>query len=258
VLIVLISPTGWTRSSRNTLYFLGKRRRPGAVDYSIQLLSTSSFINMKGAKVHGSTVDDIKMPHKKPKVGGGAPKRKILEGSPQTNGKWIKQEPSEDFQEFVRVLKENVSVDEIREILRENPQNPETLGFQALDTIKNSHPPQWLAPPPELANNAKTASKYLFSQIVPKAPKCPLSSLLTDNFDAEQIWQQIDLQAQPLLASLKRRVKISTKPPKTLSLLVNDHEPKSTLGDRGREADDVDEDSEDDDVDTEVEEMESS
>lgn len=140
----------------------------------------------------------------------------------------------------------------------ENPQNPETLGVQALDTIKNSHPPQWLAPPPELTNNAKTASKYLFSQIVPKAPKCPLSSLLTDDFDAEQIWQQIDLQAQPLLASLKRRVKNLDKTSKTLGLLVNDHEPKSTLGNRGREADDVDEDSEDDDVDAEVEEMESS
>lgn len=73
--------------------------------------------------MHGSAGDDIKMPHKKPKVGGGAPKSKRPEGSPQTNGKWIKQEPSEDFQEFVRVLKENVSVDEIREILRENGQD---------------------------------------------------------------------------------------------------------------------------------------
>lgn len=135
---------------------------------------------------------------------------------------------------------------------------PETLGVQALDTIKNSHPPQWLAPPPELANNAKTASKYLFSQIIPKAPKCPLSSLLTDDFDAEQIWQQIDLQAQPLLASLKRQVKNLDKTSKTLSLLVNDREPKSTLGNLGGKADDAEEDSEDDDVDDEVEEMESS
>lgn len=140
----------------------------------------------------------------------------------------------------------------------ENPQTPEMLGVQALDTIKNSHPPQWLAPPPELANNAKTASKYLFSQIVPKAPKCPISSLLTDDFDAEQIWQQIDLQAQPLLASLKKRVKNLDKASETLSLLVNDHEPKSTRGDQGREVDDADEDSGDEDMDAEVERMVSS
>lgn len=140
----------------------------------------------------------------------------------------------------------------------ENPQTPEMLGVQALDTIKNSHPPQWLAPPPELANNAKTASKYLFSQIVPKAPKCPISSLLTDDFDAEQIWQQIDLQAQPLLASLKKRVKNLDKTSETLSLLVNDHEPKSTRGDQGREVDDADEDSGDEDMDAEVERMVSS
>lgn len=140
----------------------------------------------------------------------------------------------------------------------ENPQTPEMLGVQALDTIKNSHPPQWLAPPPELANNAKTASKYLFSQIVPKAPKCPISSLLTDDFDAEQIWQQIDLQAQPLLASLKKRVKNLDKASETLNLLVNDHEPKSTRGDQGREVDDADEDSGDEDMDAEVERMVSS
>lgn len=140
----------------------------------------------------------------------------------------------------------------------ENPQTPETLGVQALDTIKNSHPPQWLAPPPELANNAKTASKYLFSQIVPKAPKCPISSLLTDDFDAEQIWQQIDLQAQPLIASLKKRVKNLDKTSETLSLLVNDHEPKPTRGDQGREVDDADEDSGDEDMDAEVERMVSS
>lgn len=140
----------------------------------------------------------------------------------------------------------------------ENPQTPEMLGVQALDTIKNSHPPQWLAPPPELANNAKTASKYLFSQIVPKAPKCPISSLLTDDFDAEQIWQQIDLQAQPLLASLKKRVKNLDKTSETLSLLVNDHEPKSTRGDQGKEVDDADEDSGDEDMDAEVERMVSS
>lgn len=140
----------------------------------------------------------------------------------------------------------------------ENPQTPEMLGVQALDTIKNSHPPQWLAPPPELANNAKTASKYLFSQIVPKAPKCPISSLLTDDFDAEQIWQQIDLQAQPLLASLKKRVKNLDKTSETLSLLVNDHEPKSTRGDQGREVDDADEDSGDEDMDPEVERIVSS
>lgn len=140
----------------------------------------------------------------------------------------------------------------------ENPQTPETLGVQALDTIKNSHQPQWLAPPPELANNAKTASKYLFSQIVPKAPKCPISSLLTDDFDAEQIWQQIDLQAQPLIASLKKRVKNLDKTSETLSLLVNDHEPKPTRGDQGREVDDADEDSGDEDMDAEVERMVSS
>lgn len=43
--------------------------------------------------------------------------------------------------------------------------------------------------------------------IKPHAVKSPFDSLLTDGFDAEQIWQQIDLQTQGLVSSLRRDVK---------------------------------------------------
>ncbi|XP_017227939.1 M phase phosphoprotein 10 [Daucus carota subsp. sativus] len=76
-----------------------------------------------------------------------------------------------------------------------------------LDRLKSTAPPLFLSPSPELAESARSASKHLFNLLKPYAPKSPFDSLLTDGFDAEQIWQQIDLQTQPLLSSLRRDVK---------------------------------------------------
>ncbi|KAM1478777.1 hypothetical protein ACFX2I_026157 [Malus domestica] len=38
-------------------------------------------------------------------------------------------------------------------------------------------------------------------------PKSPLHRVLIDRFDAEQIWQQIDLQSQPLISTLRHDLK---------------------------------------------------
>eukprot|EP00252_Welwitschia_mirabilis_P013251 TRINITY_DN29206_c0_g1_i1.p1 TRINITY_DN29206_c0_g1~~TRINITY_DN29206_c0_g1_i1.p1 ORF type:complete len:594 (-),score=170.04 TRINITY_DN29206_c0_g1_i1:407-2188(-) len=80
-------------------------------------------------------------------------------------------------------------------------------GVEALHQIKESEPPQWLAASPRLREATRSASTYLFSELLPSVPKCPLPALLTDNFDAEQIWMQLDLQARPLLSSLRPRLK---------------------------------------------------
>ncbi|KAL8091692.1 M phase phosphoprotein 10 [Apium graveolens] len=76
-----------------------------------------------------------------------------------------------------------------------------------LDRLKSTPPPQFLSPSPQLADSARSASKHLFNLIKPHAVKSPFDSLLCDGFDAEQIWQQIDLQTQGLLSSLQRDVK---------------------------------------------------
>lgn len=85
--------------------------------------------------------------------------------------------------------------------------NVSNAGVEALRRLKATEPPSWLAPNPSLAEAARTASKYLFSSLKPFSPKSPLEQLLVDGFDAEQIWQQIDIQSQPLLSTLRRRVK---------------------------------------------------
>lgn len=86
-------------------------------------------------------------------------------------------------------------------------------GFEALHHLKSAEPPLFLTPSPELSKAARVASEYLFASLNPYAPKCPFSHLLTEGFDAEQIWQQIDLQAQPLLSSLRRQVRNFEKNP---------------------------------------------
>ncbi|KAF7806070.1 Mpp10 protein [Senna tora] len=56
-------------------------------------------------------------------------------------------------------------------------------------------------------------------KLLPFSKKSPLDQLLVDGFDAEQIWQQIDLQSQPLLPSLRRRVNRLQKNPEEISKL---------------------------------------
>lgn len=76
-----------------------------------------------------------------------------------------------------------------------------------LDRLKSTPPPQFLSPSPQLAESARSASKHIFNLIKPHAVRSPFDSLLCDGFDAEQIWQQIDLQTQGLVSSLRRDVK---------------------------------------------------
>ncbi|XP_027330177.1 U3 small nucleolar ribonucleoprotein protein MPP10 isoform X2 [Abrus precatorius] len=92
-------------------------------------------------------------------------------------------------------------------------------GVEALRRLKATDPPSWLAPNPSLSETARIASQYLFSSLRPFAPKSPLDQLLVEGFDAEQIWQQIDLQSQPLLSTLRRRLKKLAKNPEAISQL---------------------------------------
>ncbi|TKY55217.1 U3 small nucleolar ribonucleoprotein MPP10 [Spatholobus suberectus] len=90
---------------------------------------------------------------------------------------------------------------------------------EALRRLKATDPPSWLAPNPALSEAARTASQYLFSSLKPFSPKSPLDQLLVEGFDAEQIWQQIDLQSQPLLSALRRRLKQLAENPEEISRL---------------------------------------
>lgn len=99
----------------------------------------------------------------------------------------------------------------------ENTSND--AGVEALRLLKATEPPSFLTPNPALSEAARTASQYLFSSLKPFSPKSPLDQLLVDGFDAEQIWQQIDLQTQPLLSTIRRRVKQLVENPEEISQL---------------------------------------
>ncbi|KAJ1439074.1 U3 small nucleolar ribonucleoprotein complex, subunit Mpp10 [Sesbania bispinosa] len=97
--------------------------------------------------------------------------------------------------------------------------NASDAGAEALRRLKATDPPSWLAPNSSLSETARAASQYLFSSLRPFSQKSPLDHLLVDGFDAEQIWQQIDLQSQPLLSTLRRRLKQLAKNPQEISQL---------------------------------------
>lgn len=139
---------------------------------------------------------------------------------------------------------------------------PSEAGTEALRRLKATDPPSWLAPNPELSETARAASQYLFSTLRPFSQKSPLDHLLVNGFDAEQIWQQIDLQSQPLLSSLRRRLKHLAKNPEEINHLKvasegvkkTEEKKKKKLDESDEESDGFDEELDEDDEDEELDE----
>ncbi|KAM0979531.1 hypothetical protein ACFX13_015655 [Malus domestica] len=140
----------------------------------------------------------------------------------------------------------------------------------ALNSLKATEPTQLLAPSPMLSQTARAALQSLFSSIRPFTPKSPFDQLLVDGFDAEQIWQQIDLQSQPLISTLRRDLKQLEKNPdeiKTLKVVVQGEEKVLEAGNQGlkaeiggfdEELDGFDDDGDDEEAEEEEEEDEGS
>ncbi|KAL8217543.1 hypothetical protein R6Q57_020916 [Mikania cordata] len=130
-----------------------------------------------------------------------------------------------------------------------------SAGVEALIRLKQSEPPMYLSPSPELANVARIASEHLFALLKPYSPKSPFDRLLVeDKFDAEQIWQQIDLQSQPLISSIRRQVNKFEKDPQELRNMFKigkseQEKEENDDDDKGNEDDNEDDTEEGDDDD---------
>ncbi|KAH7863808.1 hypothetical protein Vadar_022253 [Vaccinium darrowii] len=80
-------------------------------------------------------------------------------------------------------------------------------GIDSLHLLKSAEPPLYLTSSENPSRAARAASEYLYSSLKPYTSKAPFERLLVDGFDAEHIWQQLDLQSQPLISSLWRKLK---------------------------------------------------
>ncbi|XP_074284336.1 M phase phosphoprotein 10-like isoform X1 [Silene latifolia] len=96
--------------------------------------------------------------------------------------------------------------------------------MEAINKLKSTDPPQFLSQNEDLSLASRKASEYLFAFLKPYSPKSPFDKLLTDGFDAEQIWQQIDIQSHPLISSLKRDIKRFEQNPLQISSLFKGNE----------------------------------
>ncbi|XP_068695223.1 U3 small nucleolar ribonucleoprotein protein MPP10-like [Montipora foliosa] len=98
-----------------------------------------------------------------------------------------------------------------------------------------SRPEAYLKPPISLEKENLALVKEIFDFCKKDEPKgsrslagtCPLQELLVDDFDLEQIWQEIELQNGPLLTLGKRDVQNVTQNAKNLTLLSA----RNSLGD---------------------------
>lgn len=93
-------------------------------------------------------------------------------------------------------------------------------GIEALEKLKSTEPPVFLAPS-SISEVARAVSQYLFTKLKPHDPKSQLDQLWVDGFDTEQIWQQIDMQSQHLLPSLRQEVNRFVKNPEEIRKLAN-------------------------------------
>ncbi|XP_076947586.1 M phase phosphoprotein 10-like [Bidens hawaiensis] len=125
-----------------------------------------------------------------------------------------------------------------------------SAGVEALHRLKQTEPTMYLTPSSDIATIARTASKHLFALLKPYTPKSPFERLLVDDkFDAEQIWQQMDLQSQPLISALRRQVNKLEKDPKEVRNMFksDENEKEVVLEEESEEYDDMEEEEEDDD-----------
>ncbi|XP_047342624.1 U3 small nucleolar ribonucleoprotein protein MPP10 [Impatiens glandulifera] len=138
-------------------------------------------------------------------------------------------------------------------------------GIEALRRLKSSEPPLYLSSSSELSEAARLASQFIFSSLSPHTPKSPFDNLLVKGFDAEQIWQQIDLQSQPLISNFRRELKKLEKTPENISKLFgevvakdrnveNEKEESLAMETDDEEGSDSMEDEDMDDLDDEVDE----
>jgi len=89
-------------------------------------------------------------------------------------------------------------------------------GVKSLELVATADNIAWLAATPELVQSVRAASEFLFFALAVNK-ESQLEKLLTENFDSEQIWQQIDLQATPVLSLIKKSLrKIEKTPPGAL------------------------------------------
>lgn len=94
------------------------------------------------------------------------------------------------------------------------------------------HPESYLKPPATLQKNTLSAVKQIFDfckkdELSGKrslGSTCPLQELLVENFDDEQIWQEIELQNTPLLRALKQDIQDLKERADQLSLLSANNE----------------------------------
>jgi hypothetical protein len=127
------------------------------------------------------------------------------------------EEPQSAPQTEIATTVEESSVPEVDPPLEPNSEEPpvklvDITKAEALKLVANAEPTSWLSASPGLVQHARAASEYLFN-ILALQTESPLDKLFTEGFDSEQIWQQIDLQATPTLAKIKKLVRRVEKTP---------------------------------------------
>uniref|UniRef100_K3WHQ1 Uncharacterized protein n=1 Tax=Globisporangium ultimum (strain ATCC 200006 / CBS 805.95 / DAOM BR144) TaxID=431595 RepID=K3WHQ1_GLOUD len=134
------------------------------------------------------------------------------------------------------------------------------VAVEAFETKVLKQPEVFFTPSEEVASDIKSFTKHVFDHctaFVSKASVTPLDQLYVEGFDADQIWEQLQLQNGPLVNELAKRIRGFNKQPESIRLFPvekDDEEEDDEEDEEDAEKDEDDEQDHDDDDATEEEE----
>lgn len=130
------------------------------------------------------------------------------------------------------------------------------VAVEAFETKVLQKPELFFTPSEQVASDIKQFTKHVFdhcTKFVSQSSVTPLDQLYIDGFDADQIWEQLQLQNGPLVSELAKRIRGFNKQPASIRLFPTEKDDDEQDDDDAEEEElevdsdvDVDNDEEDD------------
>lgn len=118
------------------------------------------------------------------------------------------------------------------------------VAVETFETKVLQKPELFFTPSEQVASDIKQFTKHVFdhcTKFVSQSSVTPLDQLYIDGFDADQIWEQLQLQNGPLVSELAKRIRGFNKQPEAIRLFsIEQDDDEQKDGDDAEEEQEVD------------------
>ncbi|GAB9463883.1 U3 small nucleolar [Globisporangium polare] len=126
------------------------------------------------------------------------------------------------------------------------------VAVEAFESKVLQKPELFFTPSEQVASDIKQFTKHVFdhcTKFVSQSSVTPLDQLYIDGFDADQIWEQLQLQNGPLVSELAKRIRGFNKQPESIRLFPTEKDDADEQDDEAEEEQENDDDAEEEDDD---------